>query len=98
MQDEFDDSDFDSEDLVTITDLDGQQFDCVLVATLEHNGGEFALLARLEQLTAEEGDEIEMFIFHYAVGADGEQVFTSVDDEGLFEAVREEFAVLMDQD
>lgn len=97
--DSFDESDeFSPDDLVTITDEDGTQLECAIVAVIEHDGEEFALLARVEQLTSEEGDEIEMFIFRYAIDEDGKQLFSFVDEDETYEAVRSEFAVLMDQE
>jgi len=97
--DTFDESEeFDESDLVVITDEDGQQIECAIVAVIEHDGEEFALLARVEQLVSEEGDEIEMFIFHYEVDDEGNQLFSSVEDEATYEAVRDEFSVLMNQE
>jgi uncharacterized protein YrzB (UPF0473 family) len=97
--DTFDESDeFDPADLVTITDEDGQDIDCAIVAVIEHEGEEFALLARVEQLTSEDGDEIEMFIFRYEQDDEGNQRFSYVEEEAVYEAVRDEFSVLMNQE
>jgi uncharacterized protein YrzB (UPF0473 family) len=97
--DTFDESEeFDPSDLVTITDENGAPVECAIVAVIEHEGGEYALLARVEQLVAEEGDEIEMFIFRYSVDDDGNQTFDSVDDDAEYEAVRDEFSTLMNQE
>ncbi|MEQ1502114.1 MAG: DUF1292 domain-containing protein [Myxococcota bacterium] len=97
--DGFDESEeFDPSDLVTIRDEEGLEIECAIMAVIEHEGEEFALLARLEQLRSEEGDEIEMFIFRYGIDDEGNQLFSFVDEDATYEAVRREFAVLMDQE
>jgi uncharacterized protein YrzB (UPF0473 family) len=96
--DGFDERDeLDPEDLVTIRDDDGRDVSCAIVAVIEHDGDEFALLAPVAQLNDEEGDEIEMFIFRYSIDDDGNQLFSSVDEDETYEAVRREFATLMGQ-
>src|SRR5688572_6536266 len=100
--DAFDESeDLDAEDLVTITHEDGNDVDCAILAVTEHGGGEYALLSPVAQLEAaerEEGGQIDMYIFAYEVDEQGQQLFTSVDDDATYEAVREEFSLLIDQE
>ena len=94
----FDESEeFDEEDLVTITDEEGVEYECAILGILEHEGAEFALLVPVEHLNDEEddGEEVEMFIFSYTVDDEGQQVFGPIDDDALFEAVRAEFAQLV---
>jgi uncharacterized protein YrzB (UPF0473 family) len=96
---EFDESEgFEPEDLVTITGEDGKPIECAVLAVIEHDSLEFALLAPVEQLTSEEGDEIEMYIFRYEVDEEGNQLFGFVEEDATYDAVRKEFAVLMDQE
>lgn len=96
--DEFDESEeFDPADLVTITDEDGTEIDCAVLAVMDHEGESYALLARLEQLDSD-SEEVEMFIFHYALDDEGNQMFSSVDDDATYEAVRQEFSLLIAQD
>lgn len=94
---EFDESEeFDEDDIVTITDEEGVEYECAILGILEHEGAEFALLAPLDQLANEEdGEEVEMFIFSYTVDDEGQQVFGPIDDDAVFEAVRAEFAQLV---
>lgn len=97
--DEFDESEgFDEEDLVTITDENGRELECAILGVLEHRGSEYALLAPVEQLVSEEGDEVEMFIFSYALDDEGNQVFGFIEEDAIYEEVRAEFALLVDQD
>lgn len=96
---EFDESEgFDPEDLVTITDDDGVSLECAILAIIEHDGAEYALLAPVAQLQDDDGEEVEMFIFTYEVEEDGTQKFSFVEDDETYEAVRQEFSVLMDQE
>ena len=96
---EFDESEaFEPEDLVTITGEDGKPIECAVLAVIEHDNLEFALLAPVEQLTSEEGDEIEMYIFRYQLDEEGNQLFGFVEEDATYEAVRKEFAILMDQE
>ncbi|MCB9684150.1 MAG: DUF1292 domain-containing protein [Alphaproteobacteria bacterium] len=97
--DGFDESEeIDESDLVTITDEDGRELECAILGILEHEDQEYALLAPLDQLQAEDGDEIEMFIFTYGLDEDGNQTFGYIDDDATYGAVRAEFALLVDQD
>jgi uncharacterized protein YrzB (UPF0473 family) len=96
--DEFDESEgFDPADLVTITDENGEEIDCAILAVMEHDGEEYALLARLEQLDSD-SEELEMFIFRYSVDEEGNQSFSSIEEDATYEAVREEFALLINQE
>jgi uncharacterized protein YrzB (UPF0473 family) len=100
--DAFDEAeDLDEDDLVTITDEDGNDVDCAILAVIEHGGAEYALLSPVDQLEAAErddGGQIDMYIFAYAVDEQGQQLFSSVDDDAVYEAVREEFSLLIDQE
>jgi uncharacterized protein YrzB (UPF0473 family) len=95
--DGFDESeDLEADDLVTIQDEDGKQWDCAILAVVEHESAEYALLAPVDQLEDEEGDEVEMFLFVYQVDDDGTQTFSYIEDDETYEAVREAFTVLME--
>jgi len=100
--DAFDESeDLDTDDVVTIRDDDGNDVDCAILAVIEHGGGEYALLSPVHQLEAaeqEEGGQIDMYIFAYSVDEEGQQLFSSVDDDATYEAVRDEFSLLIDQE
>ncbi len=99
LVDEFDDSeDLDEEDLVTITDEEGNEIECAILGVLEHEDREYALLAPVAELTEDEGEEIQMFIFLYGVDDEGNQTFSYIEDDKLYEAVRDEFAKLMRED
>lgn len=85
-------------DKVTIEDEDGTRLECAVLAVMEHEDEEYALLGRLDQLGPDDGDEVEVFVFRRMLDDDGNEMFASIDDEELYETVRREFALLMDQE
>jgi uncharacterized protein YrzB (UPF0473 family) len=97
--DELDDSEeFDESDLVTITDEEGKSYECAILGVLEHEDAEYALLAPVDQLSDDDGDAVEMFIFLYEVDDEGNQTFSYIEDDALYEVVKDEFALLVNQD
>jgi uncharacterized protein YrzB (UPF0473 family) len=98
--DSFDDSEeIDEDDIVTIVDEDGTERNCVVLAVAEVEGRDYALLAPAEQLQNEEGAELELFIFTYDIDDDDEtEVFGWVEDEAVYERVREFFSTLIAQE
>ncbi len=85
------------DDLVTITDDDGTEWECAILAVVEHEGDEYALLAPVDQLEDEESDELEMFLFLYEVDDEGVQTFSYIEDDEVYEQVQQAFQVLMEQ-
>lgn len=85
-------------DKVTIVDEDGTRYECAVLAVMDHEDEEYALLGRLDQLEPDDADTVEVFVFRRMVDDDGNEMFASIDDEELYETVRREFALLMDQD
>ena len=97
--DGFDDSEeIDEDDVVTITDEDGVERICVVLAVADVEGRDYALLAPAEQLEDEGGEELELFIFTYDLDEDETEVFGYVDDESTYEKVREFFSTLIGQE
>lgn len=90
---------FDADDVITILDNEGKHIECLIVAVLEHQGQEFALLARAANVLDEDDDTtVEMFIFHYGFDEDDQTVLSAVEDDYLYEAVRKEFEVLLEEE
>ncbi|MBX2800067.1 MAG: DUF1292 domain-containing protein [Myxococcales bacterium] len=91
--DGFDESeDFSEDDLVTFEDEDGNTWECVIVAVIEQDGGEYVMLQPKAQLEDEEQEEIDTFLFSYSVNADGLPEFSPIDDDELFAALIETFS------
>ena len=97
----FDESEaVETEEVVVIHDGENERH-CIVLAIAELNGDEFAMLAPQDQLIdGEEDDEesnLELFIFRYRVDEKGHEVFEGIEDDGLFEQVRDFFSTLIDQ-
>lgn len=74
----------DSDDLVTLVDDDDNEVTFQILGLVEVDGAEFALLTPVST----EGDQMDIYIFHYDVDEEAETVtYGSVDDPELFERV-----------
>lgn len=94
--DSFDDSEeVDEDELVTIVDEAGTERTCVVLAVADVDGRDYALLAPAAQLEDEGGEELELFIFTYDLDDEENEVFGYVDDEAMYEKVREFFSTLI---
>ena len=94
----FDESDEMDDDIVVITDEDGKVFNCMVLAVMEVEGREYAMLSPVEGLEGEDGDDVELFLFTYDQDEERDQeTFGPIDDDATYEKVREAFAELMEQ-
>ena len=98
----FDESEaVETEEVVVIHDGESERH-CIVLAVAEMNGEEFAMLAPQDQLTDGEDDDeegnLELFLFRYRVDEKGHEVFEGIEDDALFEHVRDFFATLIDTD
>ena len=88
-----------TEELVIIHDGESERH-CVVLAIAEFDGDEFALLAPQNQLLDAPEDEedasLELFIFRYRLNENEDEVFEGIEDDTLFEQVREFFSTLID--
>ena len=79
------------QDLITITDEDGKEYELEKLSTVEYNG--FLYYALVPAETDDEEEELEVSILK-AVQEDGEEILCTVDDEEELEKVYE---LLIDQ-
>ncbi len=94
----FDESDEMDDDIVVITDEEGKSYNCMVLAVMEVDGREYAMLSPVEGLEGEEGDDVELFLFTYDQDEENDQeTFGPIDDDATYEKVREAFAELMEQ-
>lgn len=85
------------EEIITLIDEDGEQFDFVLVDYFRLDDVEYAVLYPLrepvekesEYFGEEEGEEGEAIIFRIIQGEDGETTFRVIDDEEEWQKVAE---------
>lgn len=95
----FDESEeIEDDELVPIVDDEGVERLCVVLAVAEVEGRDYALLAPAEQLSDEEGEELELFLFTYEVDDDGTEVFGGIDDEDTYLKVRDFFSTLLGEE
>ena len=79
------------QDLITITDEDGKEYELEKLSTVEYNGSLYYALVPAE--TDDEEEELEVSILK-AVQENGEEILCTVDDEEELEKVYE---LLIDQ-
>ena len=78
------------QDLITITDEDGVEYELEILSTVEYAGSLYYALA-----PAEEGEEEELEVsILKAVMEDGEEILCAVEDENELETV---YSLLIDQ-
>lgn len=98
--DGFDDSEeISEEDVLLFTDEHGNERDGLIVAVIEHEGGEYAVVQPLDQFQDDDDDdeaEIETYVFSVTTNEAGEQGYGEVEDEAAFNAVCDAFSELMD--
>lgn len=79
------------DDLITITDEDGNEYELEVLATIEHDGGTYLALVPSEVDDNTE-EELEVSILK-KVTENGEEILVTVDDDDEMEAV---YSVMMD--
>lgn len=84
----FDDSDeLTDDDIVTITNEDGEQVECAIVAVIVHDGQQYVMMHPVGQLEEPDIEEIDAYVYHYAVNDDELPVFSQIEDDDVFDAV-----------
>jgi uncharacterized protein YrzB (UPF0473 family) len=88
--------DLDDDDKVTLIDENGVEMHMVILAVADHEGQDYALLAPEDQVLDEDAEELELMIFQYDCDDEGNESFSSVDDESLYDKLRELFSEIVD--
>jgi len=83
------------EDRVTLVDEDGNEHEYILLATIEVDGRDYAVLGPEEQVTDKDREEVELSFFRIVQDEAGEEQFEPVDDHDEFESVRAVCAELL---
>ena len=89
-------AELDELDRVTLVNEDGEELQFVLLAVIEHEGQDYAMLAPEAQLVDEAGEELEIYLFTYDIDDEGLETYGPIEDDATYEAVREFCATLMD--
>lgn len=94
------DEEYDDEDeVVVLSDAEGNETEFSILGIVEVEGEDYALLTPTD---AEDEEATEIFIFRYEQDEDGGEIFSDVQDEEVFQKVRAQaealFASLEDED
>ncbi len=86
---------FEDDDIVTLLSADGEEIDFVEIAGIAHEGRFYAVLQPVELPEGMEDDEA--LVFEVSRTPDGEDKFEIVTDDGIIDAVFEEYNRLLDE-
>ena len=84
----------DGDDIVTLTNADGEDIDFIEIAGIAHKGEFYAILQPVVLLPGM--DEDEALVFHVGRDENGEDKFDVVLDDEIIDAVFEEYNRLLD--
>lgn len=79
--------DIDEDDIIVLTDEDGNDGQFVFLTVLEHEGQDYALLAPLGQMQDESDEQLDVYVFGYTVNEEAEEFFEPIGDEALVDAI-----------
>lgn len=85
-------------EVVEFSDEEGNTYTAAILAVIEVDDQDYAVLAPVEQLEDERSEEMEIFLFHFTEDDDGNEVFSYIEDEAVFQKVRLAAAALLDED
>lgn len=86
------------DDIVVLVDENGEEVEFEHIDTIEMNGGEYVVLAPLEDEEADDQDEEEVIILKVEHGEDGEDSFVTIEDEDELDEVFNEFQARMEEE
>lgn len=81
------DGEEEGDDIVILSDAEGNEREFRFLTVLEVDDQQFALLTTVEESEDPEAPT-EVFIFHYDADEDGGEVFADIEDEALFNKVQ----------
>jgi uncharacterized protein YrzB (UPF0473 family) len=94
--DELDETEqLDDNDMIIIVDDEGNEREFAVLAVVEVEEVDYAMLAPREQLESDEDGELELFLFKYVESDEGIEL-SEIEDEKTYEMVREFCSTLLD--
>ena len=94
--DELDESDeIHEDDLVILVDEDGEEYRFILLALIELDSGDYAVLAPEEQILDKTREDVDLTFCEVVRAEDGSERFNQVEDEETFNAVRKACAEML---
>ncbi|MCO4747996.1 MAG: DUF1292 domain-containing protein [Proteobacteria bacterium] len=83
-------------DIVVLVDEDDVEHRFVMLAVVEYDDQEYALLAPEDELADDSEPDLDLYIFQYDVDESGAENFQPIPDDNLFDEVRAFCATLID--
>ena len=94
--DQLDDSEeIHEDDIVILIDDDGEEYRFVLLALIELDTGDYAVLAPEEQILDKTREDVDLTFCEVTRRPDGTEKFNQVEDEETFEAVKRACAEML---
>lgn len=85
-------------DVVEFEDEDGKLHVAAILAVIEIDDLDYAVLAPVAQLEDDDSEELEIFLFQYGEDEDGNEMFAYIDDEETFNKVRAAASMILETD
>jgi hypothetical protein len=89
-------AEFDPDELVHFEDEEGTTRACVVLAVVEHEGNDYAMLAPVEQVKEDDGHPLELFLFQVEELEDGTERYSYIEDEQTYKQVQAFCQTLID--
>ena len=83
-------------DVVEFEDEEGNLHVAAILAVIEVDDLDYAVLPPVAQLEDDGGEELEIFLFQYGEDEDGNEMFAYIDDEATFRKVQEAASQLLE--
>lgn len=85
-------------EVVQFADEEGKVTTAAILAIVEVENSDYAVLAPVEQLNDDESDELELFLFGYGEDEEGNEVFSWIEDEETFNKVQLAASTLLESE
>lgn len=83
------------DEVLTLTDEEGNEHDFSVIDMIEMDGSEYAILVPVE---GQEGDEDEAIILKIVTDDDGNEVLVDIEDDEEWEKVADTYASMMEEE
>lgn len=83
-------------DIVEFEDEEGKVHTAAILAIIEVDDLDYAVLAPVDQLEDDASEELEIFLFQYAEDEEGNEMFAYIDDEAVFKQVQEAASLVLE--
>ena len=85
-------------DVVEFEDEEGHLHVAAILAIIEVDDLDYAVLAPVAQLEDDDSEELEIFLFQYAEDEEGNEMFAYIDDEETFKKVQAAASMVLETD